>query len=168
MSQAEAAPADFTRLLGMATVRTDDGTCVMELPLDERHMSVARRAHGGVLFSLLDTALGRAVISALPEGKGCATVECKINYFRPVLRGRLVAEAKVVTKTRRLAYGEAEIRDEEDRIVARGPVCVIQLRHGRMRIERRQPVPRSRRNRPRPARRRGRAGAGDSRWRAAA
>ena len=65
----------------------------MELDADETHWSTAERAHGGVLFTMLDTALGRAVISVLPDGQGCATVECKINFFRPVVRGRIVAEA---------------------------------------------------------------------------
>ena len=76
--------AEFTAELGMETARAEDGVCVIELTLDERHMSTARRAHGGVLFTMLDTALGRAVISRLPEGRGCATVEAKVNYFRPV------------------------------------------------------------------------------------
>ena len=118
-SEAEAAPADFTRLLGMATVRTDDGTCVMELPLDERHMSVARRAHGGVLFTLLDTAMGRAVISKLPPGRGCATVEARINYFRPVQSGRLRAEAQCVRLTRSTGYAEGTLLDDQGHMLAR-------------------------------------------------
>jgi uncharacterized protein (TIGR00369 family) len=44
-------------------------------------MSRANRVHGGVLFTLLDSALGRSIINALPEGRGCATVEIKVNYF---------------------------------------------------------------------------------------
>ena len=110
---------EFTSALGMQTLETGSGRCRMALDADETHWSTAGRAHGGVLFTLLDTALGRAVISALPEGQGCATVECKINFFRPVLRGRLVAEAEVVTKTRRTTYAEGSITDAEGRIVAR-------------------------------------------------
>lgn len=110
---------DFTLNLGMRTVSAEGGLARMELDADESHWSTAERAHGGVLFTLLDTALGRAVISALPEGQGCATVECKINFFRPVVRGRIVAEARVVTQTRRTAYAEGSITDEEDRLIAR-------------------------------------------------
>jgi len=61
--------ADFTENLGIEMLRMADGQCVMELELAEFHMSMASRAHGGVRFSMLDTALGRAVISKLPEGR---------------------------------------------------------------------------------------------------
>jgi acyl-CoA thioesterase len=110
---------DFTHELGMQTVLAEDGRCRMELEATETHWSTAQRAHGGVLFSMLDTALGRAVITVLPEGQGCATLECKINFFRPVVRGRIVAEASVVTRTRRTAYAEGAITDAEGRLIAR-------------------------------------------------
>lgn len=110
---------DFTRRLGIETVLAEDGRCRLELHADETHWSPAERAHGGVLFSMLDTALGRAVISALEEGQGCATLECKINYFRPVVRGRITAEATVVTRTRRTTYAEGSITDEAGRLIAR-------------------------------------------------
>jgi acyl-CoA thioesterase len=111
--------SEFTGNLGMETGLMADGTCEMQLVVDERHLSTAERVHGGVFFTMLDTAMGRAVISVLPEGQGCATVEAKINYFRPVQRGRLLARATVVSKTRRTAYAEASLLDEDDRLVAR-------------------------------------------------
>jgi acyl-CoA thioesterase len=110
---------DFMERLGFRTVRREGGECVMELDLGEVHMSVAQRAHGGVLFSMLDSAMGRAVLSSLPEKRGCATVECKINYFRPVQRGRLVATASVLNTTRSTAYAEGSIVDEDGKLVAR-------------------------------------------------
>lgn len=110
---------DFTEYLGMKTVSAEEGRCRIELELNDTHLSTAARAHGGVLFTLLDTALGRALISLLPEGRGCATVECKINYFRPIVKGRIVGEARVVTRTRRTAYTEGEITDTEGRLLAK-------------------------------------------------
>jgi uncharacterized protein (TIGR00369 family) len=103
----------------METVRCEDGVCVIEMTLDDRHMSVAHRAHGGVLFTLLDTAMGRAVISRLPPGRGCATLEAKINYLRPVQRGRLRAEGRALELTRRTGYAEGTVEDGEGRVLAR-------------------------------------------------
>jgi len=105
--------------LGFRTIRRESGECEMELDLGEVHMSIARRAHGGVLFSMLDSAMGRAVLSDLPDRRGCATIECRINYFRPVQAGRLVATAKVLNTTRSTAYAEGSIVDSEGRLVAR-------------------------------------------------
>lgn len=110
---------EFTSHLGIETLRMQEGTCVMEVALDERHMSVAGRAHGGLLFTMLDTAMGRAVISKLPPGRGCATVEARINYFRPVRSGRVRAEGQAVRITRRTAYAEGTLLDEEGHLLAR-------------------------------------------------
>ncbi|MDJ0849116.1 MAG: PaaI family thioesterase [Myxococcota bacterium] len=110
---------DFTRRLGMETTKIAEGHCVIELDLDDRHMSVARRAHGGVLFTMLDTAMGRSVISRLPEGRGCATIEAKINYFRPVRSGRIRAEASCMRLTRKIGYAEGTLTDAEGHVLAR-------------------------------------------------
>lgn len=110
--------ADFTENLGIEMTRMGDGECVMELDLSELHMSVASRAHGGVLFTMLDTALGRAVISQLPEGRGCATIEASIHYFRPVQSGRIRAVGTCVRTTRRTAYAEGKLYDEEENVLA--------------------------------------------------
>ena len=110
---------DFTERLGYRTIRREGGECEMELDLAEIHMSVTNRAHGGVLFAMLDSAMGRAVLSSLPDRRGCATIECRINYFRPVQRGRLVATGKVLNTTRSTAYAEGSIVDPEGRLVAR-------------------------------------------------
>ena len=110
---------EFTKSLGVREVSVDSGEVELEIDADEQHWSTAERAHGGVLFSVLDTALGRAVVSTLPEGRGCATLECKINFFRPVIRGKLTARARVVTQTRHTAYTEGSITDEQQRLGAR-------------------------------------------------
>jgi acyl-CoA thioesterase len=110
---------EFTQELGIRTTREEDGQCRLAVVLRPIHMSRAGRAHGGVLFTLLDTAMGRAVISSLPEGRGCATVECKINYFRPVKEGELVATGEVKNVTRSMAYAEGSISNGEGKVVAR-------------------------------------------------
>ena len=111
--------SEFTGHLGIESIGMVDGAFVLELQLDARHMSWAARAHGGVLFTLLDTALGRSVIAELPSGRGCATVEMKINYFRPVQQGRIRATGRCVQLTRSLAYAEGEVRNDADKILAR-------------------------------------------------
>jgi acyl-CoA thioesterase len=111
--------SEFTAQMGVQYRGVVDGSYTLELELRPDHMSRANRAHGGVLFTLLDTALGRAVLEHLPEGRGCATVELKINYFRPVQRGRLRACGRMREMTRRLAYAEGEICNEEGKVVAR-------------------------------------------------
>jgi acyl-CoA thioesterase len=111
---------EFTDHLGVETVSVEDGVCEMALEVGELHQSRASRVHGGVLFTMLDTAMGRAVISRLPEGRGCATIEAKINFFRPVQQGRIVARAEALRMTRRTAYAEGVLTDAEGNELARG------------------------------------------------
>jgi len=70
---------------------------VLELTVDERHLSVTRAAHGGVLAILSDAAMGLAGLAFTQPLQMCSTVEFKINYVKPVVKGNLVrAEAKVL------------------------------------------------------------------------
>lgn len=115
----ELAQEEFTHRMGVRYLGMQNGAYTLELDLEPWHMSRARRAHGGVLFTLLDTALGRAVIEGLPAGRGCATVELKINYFRPVQGGTLRAAGRLLQLTRSLAYAEGEVTNAEGKALAR-------------------------------------------------
>ncbi len=109
----------FTDWIGVEYLLDEEGRRRLALTLTPRHMSRADRVHGGVLFTLLDTALGGAVVNSLPRGKGCATLELKINYFRPIQHGRVVAEGRLVNRTRSTAYAEGEVVNEEGTVLAK-------------------------------------------------
>jgi len=108
----------FTQLIGLSLSRREQGTCSSELQLDERHMSIAARAHGGLLATMLDTTLGCAVFGAIPAGRGCATLSFSIHFFRPVTEGRLHCEARVGNLSRQTAFATGEIRDDRGRLIA--------------------------------------------------
>jgi acyl-CoA thioesterase len=110
---------EFSEHLGFEYVGASGGEAIVALELRPEHMSRAERAHGGVLFSLLDSAMGQAVLSALPAGKGCATLELKINFFRPIQRGRLTATARLHNMSRNTAYAEGEIKSDGGKVLAR-------------------------------------------------
>jgi uncharacterized protein (TIGR00369 family) len=109
----------FTDWMGVEYLHDEPGLRRIALTLTPKHMSRAKRVHGGVLFTLLDTALGGAVVHSLERGKGCATLELKINYFRPIQHGRIVAEGRLVNRTRSTAYAEGEVRNEEGKVLAK-------------------------------------------------
>jgi len=110
---------DFNQFVGMKFVEVEGGESELHLEVQDHHLSPAARVHGGVFFSMADTAMGHAVMSGVEEGRGCATIEAKINYFRPVQAGRLRAIARCTNLSRRTAYTEAEIRDDEGRLIAK-------------------------------------------------
>jgi uncharacterized protein (TIGR00369 family) len=84
--------------------------------------------HGGVYCDLADAAMGYAFASTLGEGETFTTVELKINFFRPVRKAKLTAEARVVRAGATLGYVECDIRDGEGRLAARAASTCMKLR----------------------------------------
>lgn len=83
----------------------------------ERHFNPQGVAHGGVAYSLADTAMGGAITSLLADGFWCATLEIKFNYHVGVREGRLICDASVVHQGKRIANIDARLF-QDDRLVA--------------------------------------------------
>ena len=108
----------FADLLGLRRSTMEDGRCRFEVTVRLEHMNPHGVVHGGVVYTLVDYAMGGAVTSRLQLGERCATLEIKINYLAPVSEGRLAAEAWVVARTARVAVLEARVQADGDRLVA--------------------------------------------------
>lgn len=64
--------------------------------------------------------------TTLEEGESYTTLELRINFFKPVWEGRLLANASVVRRTRKVAYAEAEIVDKNGSVVAKlSSTCLV-------------------------------------------
>ena len=77
-------------------------------PTDSGHI-----VHGGMVSTLLDTAMGGAIFSLLGEGESFLTADLHVDFLRATRPGLLRAEGRVVHKTKRLAFCSAELRDAE-------------------------------------------------------
>ncbi|BBB12141.1 PaaI family thioesterase [Sphingopyxis sp. FD7] len=109
---------EFARALGLQMVARGGGCCTMAIDIErERHFNPQGVAHGGVAYSLADTAMGGALFSTLDEGLWCATLEIKFNYHVGVREGRLICEASVLHKGKRVANIDARLF-QHDRLVA--------------------------------------------------
>ena len=75
--------------------------------------------HGGILCDLADATMGIAFMSTLHGRQSAATAELKINFLRPVWKGRLVAVARVVHRGRRLGFVDCGVCDETGRLPRR-------------------------------------------------
>jgi acyl-CoA thioesterase len=109
-------------LLGMKIVAAESGIGRVSIQIDERLMHPQQIVHGGVIFTLADTAMSMALISVLPVGTRFGTLEAKINFLLPVRTGELLAEGKIVHKGRSTAVLEAtvfNIMKEEQHAIAR-------------------------------------------------
>jgi uncharacterized protein (TIGR00369 family) len=112
-------PAPFLDHIGIAPPRMEAGAAVTEVELSPHHMNRLQSAHGGVIATLLDTAMvGAARAAAAPESR-LATIEMKTAFMRPG-KGKLRCEARCVHASRTLAFCEAVIRDASGKLVATG------------------------------------------------
>lgn len=122
-------------LLGMQIVLSQDGIGQVRIHVDERLMHPQQIVHGGVIFTLADTAMSMALLSTLPPGTPFGTIEAKINYLRPVQSGELLAEGKIIHQGGSTAVIEATIYNlngEERRAVAQtlGTFYIKRLKSG--------------------------------------
>jgi acyl-CoA thioesterase len=101
---------EFARALGLQMVERGDGRCVMAIDVNpQQHFSPQGAAHGGVAYSLADTAMGGALTSVLDADRWCATLEIKFNYHIRVGEGRLTCEAQVLHQGKRVANIDAKL-----------------------------------------------------------
>lgn len=109
-------------LLGYRIHSVENGYSVFELDPAEYHYNPFATVHGGILATLLDTAMTSAVITTLPQGKTCSTVEIKVNFVRPVTAatGVLRCEARPVHVGRRLATVEGHLKNRAGKLIAHG------------------------------------------------
>ena len=131
MLRGEAPAPPIGRLLGFVLKVIEPGRAVFEMEADERHHNPMGTLHGGVYCDLADAAMGYAYASTLAEGETFTTVELKINFFRPMRKGKLTAEARVIRAGSNLGYVECDVRDGEGKFVARAASTCMKLREAR-------------------------------------
>jgi acyl-CoA thioesterase len=91
----------------LAAVHADGIT--LECTLTKDLENIMGTLHGGVHATLADTAAGFAIQRELGGGRSITTVEMKVNYFRPVSGGSLLARARVLRMGSRLCVASVEL-----------------------------------------------------------
>lgn len=108
------------KTLGFSVVELEEGRVVFGGHPDESVYNPIGTVHGGYAATLLDSAVGCAVHSALKAGQGYTTLELKVAYHRPMTKdtGPIRAEGKAIQVGRRAAFAEGRLTDLEGRLYA--------------------------------------------------
>lgn len=119
---------NFNELSGCNAIGFQEENYVVRLNIDKKHLNVMGYVHGGVICTLLDTAMARSYlrISDDKQAKG-ATLEMKVNFLKTSSKGELIAFGKLVNKTRRTAYVEGFIESETGELIAKASATVMLL-----------------------------------------
>ncbi len=114
-------PHAYLDLLGMQRVEPEAGwDSQTELVVDARLVNPGgSTAHGGAIFSLMDTCMAGALRRKLEPDEFPSTIESKINYIKAAKLGTvLLCSSRVVTKGKRVCVLQGEIRDDQGDLVA--------------------------------------------------
>jgi uncharacterized protein (TIGR00369 family) len=107
----------FVETLGVHGRTADDGTARLELDATEHHLNEAGTVHGGVLATLVDTAMGQAVRSRTGERDVPATSQLTVTYLRPGKPGHLQVTAQLRTQGEHLTVCEADVEQDGKTLV---------------------------------------------------
>lgn len=117
---ADLAKGPYWKHMNMSVETGPDGKIQVVMEVTEELLQVYGNVHGGAIFGLMDSCIAVAVNQELGSEKGAPTVEMKINYLRPVNKGRMTGRGRVIKRGQSIVVGQGEIFDSEDRIVAFG------------------------------------------------
>jgi uncharacterized protein (TIGR00369 family) len=107
----------FAGRLGARAEVADDGSARLAFRAEDEHLNQAGTLHGGVLATLVDTAMGAAVRSAVDEGAVPATSQLTVTYLRPGTPGDVTVTARVRTRGEHLTVCEAEAEQDGKSLV---------------------------------------------------
>ena len=106
----------FSRWLGIERLEDGLGVNTLRMTVRPEMTNGFGIAHGGITFSLADSAFAFASNS---HGSKSVSIECSINHVKAVMAGDvLVARATEASRSHKLAIYHVEVVNQKDEVVA--------------------------------------------------
>lgn len=98
-----------------------EGFVEFQYQLKQRHINLIGSLHGGIMASLLDTAMGAAVMTLLQKGERHTMTDLSTKFIRPVSSADdvLIIRAEVENAGRRMLQTGGTIHNCQGKLVAR-------------------------------------------------
>jgi acyl-CoA thioesterase len=115
-------PSPMHRLLGIQVIEWGDGTSTLSCTPKADFQNFMGRMHGGFVATLIDAALGSAVLTKIPEGVYVGTVDLNVKFVGKIEvdTGQLKITGKVLHAGRSMLTAEARIEDATGKLYAHG------------------------------------------------
>jgi uncharacterized protein (TIGR00369 family) len=120
--------APISQTLDFLLVEVGEGRAVFQGTPGPAHLNPLGTIHGGWYATLLDSALGCAVHTMLPAGRGYTTAQLGVNLVRAIgsKAPRVRAEGKVIHCGRQLASAEARLYGPDGTLYAHATTtCLV-------------------------------------------
>mgnify|MGYP000439287353 CR=1 FL=1 len=106
----------FSQWLGISVDQVSEGTAELSMMVREDMLNGFGVAHGGITYSLADSALAFA---SNAQGKHAVSIETSISHTKAVMAGdRLTAVAKEDNLSSRLGIYSIEVTNQNQQVVA--------------------------------------------------
>lgn len=98
----------FSQWLGIEILECELGRCKLGMTIRKDMLNSMNKAHGGISYSLADTAFGFA---ANTHGKYAVSIETSINHIEALNEGDyLIAESVIEKVKNKLAFNIVEVK----------------------------------------------------------
>lgn len=114
--------------LDFVPIHIEDGHSVFQGRPGQQHYNPLGSVHGGWFCTMLDSAVGCAIHSTLPAGKGYTTLEIKVNMIRALTKAipLVRAEANIIHIGRQTATAEGRIVGPDGKLYAHATTtCLV-------------------------------------------
>ena len=115
-------PPNCDLTLGMVCIdKSEPGRSVWRMLADERFANPVGIIQGGFVAAFADSAMGAASVTFAKDRKVfSANAEIKVSFLKPAKVGStLTCTAYVISGGNRAAFIEADVTDEDDRLIAK-------------------------------------------------
>ena len=112
-------PSPAIGTLGIKVRNIEEGKSLLEMDVDEHLHNLSGTMHGGVMVDIADAAMGIAVASTLKPEEDMTTIELKMSFMRPHIKGKIFAEGTIPKRGRRIAFSEAVLKNAKDEVIAK-------------------------------------------------
>jgi len=126
-------PQPITATIGWTVMEALPGRLRLGFEPQEHLFHAGGLLHGGVIATLLDSAMSGAVMTSLPFGRGCTTVHLSVDNIRAVRpdAGLLTVTGETTQCGRNAAFASGTITDAQGRLYARATTnCLVFDRQG--------------------------------------
>ncbi len=102
----------FSQWLGIEILEVNKGTCKVGMTIRKEMLNSMNYAHGGITYSLADTAFGFA---ANTFGKFAVSIETSINHIEALKEGDYITAESIIEKTgNKLGFHIVEVKNGND------------------------------------------------------
>jgi len=105
----------FAKYIGIEILDISLGRAKASMKIEDHHLNAANVVHGSAIFGLADLVFA---VASNSHGKVSLGINMSVSYLKAASGGTLFAEAKEISKNKKLGTYLMEVTDEQNDIIA--------------------------------------------------